>query len=79
MGWCEAALRGRLESPTIRILRDITSLVVDDSLHERRQSFVLRQQRMVMRELVRRVSKPLGTDEISKNDAVTSSVARRHT
>ena len=52
----QAALRWGLERAAVRILGDVTSLVVDDSLHERRQFFVLRQQRMVMRELVRRVS-----------------------
>ena len=56
VGWCESALRWRLERTAVRILRDITSLIVDDSLHERRQFFVLRQQCMVMRELVRRIS-----------------------
>ena len=57
----QAALRWGLERAAVRILGDVTSLVVDDRLHKRCELLVLGKERVVMGELVCSVSQPLCT------------------
>ena len=57
----QTALWRRLEGTAVWVLRDVTRLVVDDSLDERRELLVLTQQRVIVRKLVCSVAEPLST------------------